>query len=55
MWITFVSIKEIGTVDPQGSWEYLDRPFIGHVATGKRFGVSVPGKKKGKNPDHCES
>jgi hypothetical protein len=25
----FVSSKEIGTVDPQGLWEYLDRPFIG--------------------------
>jgi hypothetical protein len=24
----FVSSEEIGTVDPQGPWEYLDRPFI---------------------------
>jgi hypothetical protein len=51
----FVSSEEIRTVDPQCSWEYLDHPFLRHVVSGKRFGVSVPKKTKGKNLDHCES
>jgi hypothetical protein len=40
---------------PHDPWKHLDRPSEGHVAVGRRFGVSAPGKPKGKDPCPRES